>query len=112
MSTTKQRFWQVRLITGAAVVGARGLATTGIAPPAFAAGSYLTLAASNFRSDSSARSTIVKTVARCMTRAIDCCSNGQNSFNLSIWNRVPTFNGYVFDSLLLTGLPPTRQPRS
>ena len=70
--------------------------------PAYAAGTYPTLAVSNIRSQPTTSSSIIKTVAKGTRLTIDCYATGQAVGGVTIWDRV-TSGGYISDTLLLTG---------
>ncbi len=70
--------------------------------PAFAAGTYPTLAAANIRSQPTTASTILRTVAKGTQLTIDCYETGQAVSGVTIWNHL-TSGGYISDTLLLTG---------
>ena len=70
--------------------------------PAYAAGTYPTLAASNIRSQPTTGSAIIKTVPKGTRLTIDCYATGQAVSGVTIWDHL-TSGGYISDTLLLTG---------
>lgn len=84
-----------------AVVIASAMILTG-ASPAYAAGTYPTLASSNIRSQPTTASSILRTVPKGTKLTIDCYARGQSVGGVTIWNHL-TAGGYISDTLLLTG---------
>jgi len=70
--------------------------------PAYAAGTYPTLANSNIRSQPNTSSPILMTVPKGTRLTIDCYMSGQAVNGVTIWNHL-TSGGFISDTLLLTG---------